>query len=599
MRTWRPSLALFPFLFLSACGANGGADDSDPSALRGPALGTLRVAVSSEATAIDPHYSFLDPNIGVGLPVFESLFQYGPEKDLRPLLADSAAPTRDPSVWRIALKRNVKFHSGAAFTKADVLCNFRRVLSYKLSAGGYAGQLRAIDVDATAAKNPPGSDPYELLVVTKAAAGAPSGQANGGYPFVASDLASIFLTSCASVEKAMAIESEDPSRDPKETSKKILAAFAEGGLADGTGPYAFDRFVTLAADPEHAMVRLRRSTRYYGEAPAFDALEVVPILDEEKRVAALTSGDVQLVAGVSAQRHAALEAAGMHIEKARGLRVMHMWMYQTPDGRESSATHVPLRDDAGQAYPSPFASLAFRKACALALDKRQFVTLMEGNAVATGQMLPPGRVGHLDGIPDDVFDRAAAREALAAAAREPGFEFLKNKKLTLTLHGPNDRYPHDADALALVAQQWTDAFFDFKVGDDSFSIRVVAKSEPKASYFANAKTYLAGFLGGGIANGHASSALQLYMTPGSALNYGNYASPAVSAGYAAGTSTSDTAASDAALVDALKTALEDRAVLPIYNPLVAWAMAPSLRYAPRVDDLTLPHQVKRVAGRTP
>ena len=102
-------------------------------------------------------------------------------------------------------------------------------------------------------------------------------------------------------------------------------------------------------------------------------------------------------------------------------------------------------------------------------------------------------------------------------------------------------------------------------------------------------------MGGGIANGHASSALQLYLVPGSALNYGDYANDDVTAKYTAGTSTSNTSESDALLTDALRLALDDFGVIPIFNPAAIWAVGPGYAYTPRADDLTLVYDVRRTA----
>ncbi len=575
-------LGLAPLLVsILACTAHDTSIGEEASGVTS-ATGTLRVAVSSEATAIDPHYSFLDPNITVGHMIFESLYAYGPNKELLPLLATRGAPTADPKVWSFTLKRGVTFHSGKPFTKADVLCNMRRILSYELHAGGYKGQLANVDLAQTEALNAASSDPLDLRVATKAAS-----------PFLPSDLANVFLTSCASTEKASAIETEDATRDKKETSAKILAAFASGELADGTGPYAFASFSPLSAGADKAKAVVTVNPRYHGTTGQFAKIEVVPIPDDEARVDRLLAGDVQLVNAVPMARMAEVEAAGFDVTKARGLRVMHMWMYQKDDGRQANAVHVPLKDDAGNAYTSPFVSKAFRRAFALAVDRSKLVDVVDGAGVTTTQMLPAGRVGHIGGRPDDVFDRAEARKAFAAASSEAGLGFLAGKKLTLTVHGPNDRYPGDGKVLEALAAMWTDAFGSFTVDGVAYSLTVKAAAEPKAAYFANAKNYLTGFLGGGIANGHASSALALYLVPGSSLNYGNYANDDVTSKYKAGSSDVQASSSDATLTRALTTALDDFGVLPLYNPLVSWASAKSVAYTPRVDDLTMPHHVTK------
>lgn len=578
MRSSLRLLTVLAPLTAFACASTSSSEEEDAQANAIRASAALRIGVSSEPTSIDPHYDFLDPNINVGKPVFEALYEYGPEKQIVPLLATGGAPTHeDPRVWAFSLRRDVKFHHGAAFTKEDVLCNFRRLLASKTIMAGYRAQLSVVDMEATEAKNAASEDPYTLYVQTKQP-----------YGFLTSNLASIFLVSCDAAQKATALETQATEATRKQV---VQDAFTRGDLADGTGPYRYESWVPLATDREHARVALAANAGYWGKAPTWSRIEVGFEPDAERRVARLLSGDFALVDAVPGPRVASVEAAGFQSFRARGLRVMHMWLNQGRDGREAKPEHVPLVDDAGTAYPSPFTSKAFRRALALATDKRALVDVMGGLAIPTGQMLPPGRVGHLEGRPDDEHDVPAARRAFAAAAKE--LPFLAGKKLTLTIHGTNDRYPNDAKILEAVAQQWTAAFASFDEGGTHFALSVVAKPAPKAEYFAKTFAYNAGLLGGGIDNGHAEGALRLYLLPESGLNYGRYANADVKARYLAGTAETDERTRDATLTGALAAALDDDALLPLYNPVVVWAGRKDLTFTPRVDDVTLPDRIGR------
>ncbi len=579
------TLPLVGLVALAACAAT--TEDEHGAAEASVSEGrTLRVGLASEPTAMDPHHFFLDPNINVGKPVFESLYEYGPDKEIVPLLATAGAPTGDGKVWSFSLKKGVRFHRGQAFTKADVLCSFERVLSSKdlATSGGYSAQLSAIDMAATAARNAANTDPYTLEIATKAP-----------YPFLTSNLANILVMSCDDARAAQALESSEPAA---ERSAKILRAFADGTLANGTGPYLYRAWTTRAADPTNPRIDYDRNPAYHRASPAaWSAIQTVFVPDPGERIARLRSGDLDFVEAVPGPRVAEVEQAGFATFKARGLRVMHMYMYQASDGREASPAYVPVKDEAGKAYPNPFVSRAFRRACALATDKQALVDVMGGLAVPTGQMLPPGRTGHLVDRPDDTRDVDAARRAFAEASKEPTLGYLAGTKLTLTIHGPNDRYPNDAATLEAVAKAWTDAFGDFTVDGVSYSLAVKAAPEPKATYFANAKKYGIGLVGGGIDNGHVSGALRLYLLPESGLNFGNYQNATVKAAYDRGASDANLAASDATLEGALRLALDDDALLPLFNPLVVWAGKKDLAFAPRADDLTLPDRITPARGR--
>jgi peptide/nickel transport system substrate-binding protein len=62
--------------------------------------------------------------------------------------------------------------------------------------------------------------------------------------------------------------------------------------------------------------------------------------------------------------------------------------------------------------------------------------LMDGIAVAAGQIASPGMFGHDPDLKPEPFDPDGAKKLLTSAAYPDGFR--------LTLHSPNDRYVNDA-----------------------------------------------------------------------------------------------------------------------------------------------------------
>src|SRR5690242_21605967 len=79
---------------------------------------TLKVAVSSPVTSIDPHYHNLAPNNSLASQIFNRLVETDEHAQLVPGLAVSWKLI-DQDTWELKL-RDAKFADGSAFTADDV-----------------------------------------------------------------------------------------------------------------------------------------------------------------------------------------------------------------------------------------------------------------------------------------------------------------------------------------------------------------------------------------------------------------------------------------------------------------------------------------------
>src|SRR5439155_26538151 len=96
------------------------------AAYAAPALGqTLRVAVSSPVTSIDPHYHALAPNNSLASQVYNRLVEMDEHTQLVPGLAETWKLIA-PDTWELKL-RDAKFQNGSAFTPDDVLFTIDRI----------------------------------------------------------------------------------------------------------------------------------------------------------------------------------------------------------------------------------------------------------------------------------------------------------------------------------------------------------------------------------------------------------------------------------------------------------------------------------------
>src|SRR4029453_3818464 len=85
----------------------------------------LKVGLSADVTAIDPHYYNLTPNNNVAAHLFGYLGHPNEKSQLDPSLA-TEWKTVDPLTWEFKLRRGVKFHDGSDFTATDVAPSIER-----------------------------------------------------------------------------------------------------------------------------------------------------------------------------------------------------------------------------------------------------------------------------------------------------------------------------------------------------------------------------------------------------------------------------------------------------------------------------------------
>lgn len=117
-----------------------------PAAKRG---GTLRVGVPGGPAAsdtLDPH---LESVAGLGQAyrqnVYSKLTDMRPDGTFEDQLASSITPNKDATVWRINLRKGVKFHDGTELTADDVIYTFRRILDPANRLKQASGNIDMVD----------------------------------------------------------------------------------------------------------------------------------------------------------------------------------------------------------------------------------------------------------------------------------------------------------------------------------------------------------------------------------------------------------------------------------------------------------------------
>ncbi|MDR7126429.1 ABC transporter substrate-binding protein [Pseudotabrizicola sp. 4114] len=489
----------------------------------------LTIGVGGTATSIDPHFYNASPNNSIAMQIFDRLTERDAAGQLLPGLAERWEAV-DELQWRFSLRPDIKWHDGEAFTADDVVFTFERARDVPNSPGGFGGFLRAVEsVEA--------ADDATVLITTKAPA-----------PNLPGDLANIAIVSRHAGEGA-------------DTSD-----YNSGKAAIGTGAFRFKEF------RQGDQITLDRNPDWWGHDVAWDTVTYRVISSAGGRTTAMLAGDVDIIDTPAAADLARLQSTdGITVESTPGLRVIYL-VGSPLAGPQMQFISGPNGEALSE---NPLADVRVRKALSIALNREAIVDrIMEGTATASGQWLPEGAFSYSPDIAVPEQDAEAAKALLAEAGYPDGFR--------LTVHVPNDRYPNAPAVVQAVAQMWT------RIG-----VQTTVEALPWITYSAKMSEFAMKLLGLGNATFDASSMLINVLGTADkerglgASNDSGYSNPKLDEMTAAALSIYDDAEREQALIAAVKVALEDGAILPLYQQTNSWAMREGLTYAPRIDERTL------------
>ncbi|MCU0770029.1 MAG: ABC transporter substrate-binding protein, partial [Burkholderiaceae bacterium] len=182
-----------------------------------------------------------------------------------------------------------------------------------------------------------------------------------------------------------------------------------------------------------------------GAKPQWENVRFKMIPSAPARVAALLAGDVQMIEGVPTADIAKLSKdARVDLSSAVSNRIIYLHM---DSGREKNSPFVTTTDGKPM-EANPLRDPKVRKAISKMVDRDAIVSrIMEGQAVAAGQLLPEQFFGTSKALKPEKYDPEGAKKLLAEAGYPNGFG--------ITLHAPNNRYINDAAIAQAVAQYLT------------------------------------------------------------------------------------------------------------------------------------------------
>jgi peptide/nickel transport system substrate-binding protein len=482
----------------------------------------LMLGTKLELNTLDPHFFAAFPTGSSHQYLYEKLVDYDEKLNIKAALAESWRRI-DDLTWEFRLRKGVTFHDGSPFTAADVIFTVDRVPNVPNSPNSFAQFTRGID-RITAV------DEHTISVRTK----APS-------PQLLQDLSNVFIISA------------------KAAAGATTADFNSGKAAVGTGPYKLVSWV----NGDRLVVE--RNDRYWGDKPTWARVTEKVIGKDAPRLAALLSGEVDAIDAVPIQDIERLKREN-RFALARGpASIIH---YIALDSAREVSPNVTAKDGKPLGH-NPLKDVRVRKALSLAIGRDLIVKkVMEGSAVAAGQLLPPQFPGTSKTLAPDPFDLPRAQALLKEAGWADGFRIV----LTAT----SDRYPNDSAVAQAVAQMWT------KLG-----LKVEVETLPGAVFFSRAsKQEFSAFAAQyGAEDGiNSTRALTATFTPAKGYGTANrtrYSNPLVDALLDETLREMNEEARQEKASRTINAAMADQALIPLFFPMHDFAAKKTLVVTPR------------------
>ncbi len=485
----------------------------------------ITVAYDADPVSLDPEEQLSGGTLQLSHMVFDPLVRYTQDFQFEPRLATKWERVND-TTFRFHLRKGVKFQSGNPFTADDVVWTFNRLKTSPDFKGIFQPFTKMVKIDD-----------YTVDLVT-----------DGAYPLVLQVATYIFPM-------------DSKFYTGKTTDGKDKSAIVKSGDSfasthvSGTGPF------TVSYREQGVKVVFKRNPNYWDTKTKgnVDNLTLVPIKEDATRVAALLSGDVDMIAPVSPNDFKRIEnAKGIDLVTLPGTRLISFQMNQKN----------PALKDA-----------RVRQAIVYAINNKGIAEkIMKGFATAAGQQSPKGYAGYdADLVPR--YDLKKAKQLM----KEAGYG---DKTLNLTMIAPNNRYVNDAKIAQAVASMLA------KIG-----IRVDLKTMPKAQYWPEFDKCDADMLMiGWHADTEDSANFTEYLTMTrnektgkGQYNCGQYSNPVVDNLINEANVETDPAKRSKELQKVEATLYNDAAFVPLHWQNLAWAAKSTLEIKPIVNAMNFPY----------
>ena len=500
---------------------------------------TLRWAGRGDMQTTDPHSQNENLTNNINQLVYEFLVVRDKTLGIKPALAESWTQV-SPTVWRFKLRPGVKFHDGTPFTADDVLFSFERARSD-------TSQLRAY---SNASGIPKKIDDLTVEFTT-----------NGPNPVELEHINTINIMSKAWSEKNRATKPQNYS-----AKEDMITAHQ----ANGTGPY-----MLKSREPDIKTVLVKnpnwwglKENRFEGNA---DEVIYTPIVSDATRVAALISGEVDLVNDPPPQDVPRLaQTSGIKILEGTENRIVFIGMDQARDELLYSSVKGK----------NPFKDKRVRQALYQAIDIEAIhKSTMRGLAQPSGAMLPSPIQTTPELEKRLPFDKEKAKKLMAEAGYPNGFE--------VTLDCPNNRYVNDEKICQALAAMWS-----------QIGVTTRVNAMPRANYFpklekTDTSLYM---LGWGGATTDAIFILQPVLSTYSGkgdgdYNYGRYSNAKLDELTTKIKTNVNAPERMNQIHEALQSQKDEFNHLPLHRQVIPWATRSNVTAVHRADNNVIPYWV--------
>jgi peptide/nickel transport system substrate-binding protein len=490
---------------------------------------TLRWATQGDVLTLDPHSQNENLTNSINGQVYEFLIRRGKQMQLEAALATEWTQV-SPTLWRMRLRPNVKFHDGSSFTAEDVVFSVNRAKSEVSPFRSFAtglGEPRKLD---------------DLTVEFHLA------QYN---PIFLEHASRIFIMNKAWSEKHDAAKPQDfRQREAKHTNLN----------ANGTGP-----FILTSRQPD-TRTTFSKNPSYWG---TFDGnvqqVIYTPIKSDATRAAALLNTDLDFVLDPAPQDVTRLQTGGTRIVSGSEIRVLFIGMDQSRDELLYSSIKGK----------NPFKDARVRRALYHAIDIESIRTkLMRGLAMPTGAV-NPSPLGNFNDPEIErrlPYDPVKAKGLLSEAGYPQGFDVV--------LDCSNNRYINDEEICIALSAMWA-----------QIGVNVKVNAMPAVVFFGkgdkrDTSMYMLGW-GGSITDAE-TTLTPLMRSPGAgglgSWNWGNIRNPKLDEFAAASSIEPNPAKREQLIKAALREHNEQVHHIPLHRQVIPWAMRSNVEVVHRPDN---------------
>jgi peptide/nickel transport system substrate-binding protein len=473
---------------------------------------TIKWSMAGDSLTLDPHAQNEGPTTQVSRQVYEALVTRGLDMQIGPQLATKWKAV-DATTWYFFLREDVKFHDGSYMTSEDVVFSIIRAQQPTSDFKEYISSISSVKA----------IDKYTVQIKTK--------EPN---PILLNQLSNIFVMS-----KAWSAKNFSTAPQNWNASQETYASTN----TMGTGPFK----ITLR-EPNTKTV-FKKNSKWWGNVEHnLTSIELLPIANAATRVAALLSGEIDIVTDAPVQDLGRIGSSATHkVESTPQMRTIFLGMDQAADQLRS-----------GNTGDNPFKKKEVRQALYQAIDidaiKKK---VMRGDSEPAGIITFPGVTGYTKDLDKRLpYDPKAAKQLLADAGYPDGFD--------VELRCPNDRYVNDEAICTAVVGMFG------KIG-----VNVSLNAQTKSKHFKELKEDKSDFymLGWGVPTLDSHYVFHYLYDSGASWNKVNFSNARVDELIKVMEGEVDLTKRNAAISEAWKIVKDDISYLPLHHQVISWASA--------------------------